>query len=276
MSESLELRTTDGASARLALQGAHLTHWQPAGCDDNALFLSESAVYAPGVAIRGGVPVIFPQFAGEGALPKHGFARSMAWTLVEHAHRADGRAVARLQLTDDQRTLAIWPHRFTAGLTVTIGGAALELQLDITNTDDRDFSFTSALHTYLHVDDIGSTRVLGLQHRHYRDSTAGGSLHRETSAALVIENECDRIYLQTPPSVQVQTSRRMITVGQQGFADTVVWNPGAARAAALHDLHPGGWRQMLCVEAAAVAQPVRLKPGQHWAGTQMITVATPS
>jgi glucose-6-phosphate 1-epimerase len=33
----------------------------------------------PSQAVRGGVSVLFPQFASHGPLPKHGFARNMLW-----------------------------------------------------------------------------------------------------------------------------------------------------------------------------------------------------
>ena len=61
----VRLRGEDGASALVALHGAHLLSWIPAdGCE--RLFLSERARYDAGAAIRGGVPVIFPHFAARG------------------------------------------------------------------------------------------------------------------------------------------------------------------------------------------------------------------
>jgi len=45
------------ADAELYLQGGHLTQWQPHGAAP-VLFLSPRATYAPGKAIRGGVPLI--------------------------------------------------------------------------------------------------------------------------------------------------------------------------------------------------------------------------
>src|ERR1700684_620899 len=73
--------TTSSCSAELYLQGAHLTHWQPAG-EKPVLFLSEKSAFAPGKAIRGGVPVIFPWFGprSDGKPgPAHGLARTALW-----------------------------------------------------------------------------------------------------------------------------------------------------------------------------------------------------
>ena len=59
-------------------------------------------------------------------------------------------------------------------------------------------------------------------------------------------------------------------VVQQGFADAVVWNPGPAKAAQLGDMPPADWQRMLCIEAAAVGQPVHLPPGKTWRGLQRL------
>ncbi|HEX6371728.1 MAG TPA: hypothetical protein VF006_22595, partial [Longimicrobium sp.] len=58
----LRLSHASGATAEVYLHGAHVASWVPAGGTE-ALFVSRAATFAPGKAIRGGVPVIFPQFA---------------------------------------------------------------------------------------------------------------------------------------------------------------------------------------------------------------------
>jgi glucose-6-phosphate 1-epimerase len=71
----IKLQTPEGAVALISLFGAQLLSWTPAGGEDR-LYLSPKAIFDGHTAIRGGVPVCFPQFAGEGPLPKHGFARN--------------------------------------------------------------------------------------------------------------------------------------------------------------------------------------------------------
>ena len=56
------------------------------------------------------------------------------------------------------------------------------------------------------------------------------------------------------------------------LSETVVWNPGVERCAALNDLPPDGYRHMLCVEAACINTPVMLAPGQSWSGWQALDV----
>ena len=71
----------DGISGELFLQGAHPTAWQPPG-ERPVLFTSPNSAFAPGRAIRGGIPIIFPWFGANPhapAAPQHGFARTTTW-----------------------------------------------------------------------------------------------------------------------------------------------------------------------------------------------------
>eukprot|EP01137_Pigoraptor_chileana_P032556 Opistho-2@22113 len=79
--DALELVAPDGARATVLLHGAHVLSWIPAGGEEQ-LYVSPRTAYASGQAVRGGVPVCFPQFAERGPLQKHGFARTKPWQLI--------------------------------------------------------------------------------------------------------------------------------------------------------------------------------------------------
>ena len=269
----LELRAPDGARAELYPYGAHVVSWTPAGERESRLYLSGATELRPGAAIRGGVPVIFPQFASEGPLPKHGFARVREWSVVAGPRVVEGAATATLSLVADERTRAVWPHDFAAELSVRVAGRSLEVALSVVSTGAEPIRFTSALHTYLRVDDIADVRLHGLQGVRYRDSARGGAESVETGEALAIEDEVDRIFFDAPPVLELIEPSGRLRIESAGFRDAVVWNPGAERAAALDDLDAGGWRHFLCVEAAAIGAPPRLEPGARWSGTQKLVRA---
>lgn len=266
--ESIRLSHASGASAEVCLHGAHVTSWVPAGGAE-ALFVSRAARFEPGTAIRGGVPVIFPQFAGRGPLPKHGFARTSEWRLTDVG---DGGARAVFELRDDETTRAIWPHAFLATLAVEVDARTLALRLAIRNTGDAPFDFTAALHTYLRVSDVRGASVVGLRGCTYSDTMRGGGLGGEEDDELRIEDEIDRIYLDAPRELQVKdpVGGRSFQVRSEGFADVVVWNPGARGAAALDDMEAGEEREMLCVEAAQIGDAFHLQPGESWRGAQLL------
>ena len=258
------LASPDGAEAEVYLHGAHVTAWRPADGVER-LFLSTAADFREGAAIRGGIPIIFPQFAGLGSLPKHGFARVAQWELVQ----AD-RSAALLRLRDSEATRRSWPFAFVAEVRVVIGGEQLTVELSITNTDVQDFTFTSALHTYLRVTDVQQTVVENLAGLRYRDQVLGNSEHVQVDSSLGFQGEVDRIYFNAPKTLFMREPDRTLQVAAESFPDVVIWNPGTTKGAALTDLEPNGYRQMVCVEAAAVAVPIRLSGHESWRGSQSL------
>lgn len=275
--EALELRAPDGARATVLLHGAHVLSWVPAGAEEQ-LYVSPRSSYASGQAVRGGIPVCFPQFADRGALPKHGFARTRPWQLLM-AEQGEDDALAVLRLSDDAGTRLLWPHAFEAELSVRVAGRSLEVELACENKGDASLSFTAALHSYLRVASLADASLLGLGGLHYWDSV--DKLERQQRSELLLPGatgaeDLDRIYHQLKQDLTLREQgedgkTRELLIRQQGFEDTVVWNPGAAKCAALADMPPDGYRQMLCVEAAAVEQPITLESGQTWVGMQSLT-----
>jgi glucose-6-phosphate 1-epimerase len=258
------LANPDGSRAEVYVHGAHVTSWHPAG-DEERLYLSAASEFRDGAAIRGGVPVVFPQFSNGGPLPKHGFARNLAWELI-----SAGAGSARFQLRDSEATRAIWPQAFLAEFTVSVCARQLSLEVAITNLGEQPFDFTAALHTYLRVDDIAATHVENLGGLEYFDAV----LKQDTvqvQDALAFSGEIDRVYFDAAKMV-VHDGPRSLVVQNAGFPDGVIWNPGAELAARLTDLDPGGHRRFVCVEAAIFRAPIVLEPYQTWRGGQTLTI----
>ena len=266
----LLLRAADGAEAEIYLHGAHVTAWRPAGSGD-ALFLSEASSFEAGEPIRGGVPVVFPQFSGNGPLPKHGFARTESWEWVNRED-ADSAESAVLRLADNPATRDLWPHAFLLQLTVTPRGDSLTLDLSVENRGEAELDFSAAFHTYLRISDITRTTVLGLEGTRYRSNPEGLRGVADPAAILTIGGEIDRVYGNAPRELTVndQAGGRTFQIGTEGFQDVVVWNPGPELAASIPDLGAEEYRTMLCVEAAQVEAPVRLAPGATWRGAQRL------
>jgi glucose-6-phosphate 1-epimerase len=259
------LTAANGSRAEIYLHGAHVARWTDAG-EGDVLYLSPRSRFESGEAIRGGVPVIFPQFADQGPLPKHGFARTSVWTLAEAT--AD-RAV--LVLTDTPETRAVWDHAFRAELRVELG-AELSMTFAVENTGDAAFDFTCALHSYFRVSDVGKVTVDGLEGIRYHDKVAGGE-HVQDAAELRFAGEVDRVYVDAPDVLQILDggSWERVVVRKFGFRDAVVWNPGAEKARGIGDLGEDAYPHFVCVEAACAAEPVRLEPGERWEGGQVLS-----
>jgi glucose-6-phosphate 1-epimerase len=262
---AIRWRSRDGASAVATLQGAHLVSWIPAGGAE-CLYVSERSPFEAGRPIRGGIPIVFPQFADRGQLAQHGFARTRAWTFGDAVESEEGVRVS-FALDSSAETRALWPHAFGLELAATIGGQRLDVELRVANRGDADFTFTAALHTYLRVSDAAAVRLHGLRGKRYL--TRGEKVASvEARVAVGAEEPIDRVYFATPPATQLEDGGRTLVIGQRGFTDTVVWNPGRERTAQMADMPPDGYRRMLCVEAAAIEPAVVLLPGGAWSGGQ--------
>ncbi|HEY5850566.1 MAG TPA: D-hexose-6-phosphate mutarotase [Lysobacter sp.] len=264
----LRLNDGDGATAVISLHGAHVLSWQPVPGRER-LYLSPRASFANGAAIRGGIPVIFPQFAGRGPMIKHGFARLLPWRHI--GIESDGGAPAAVfELVDDEQTRRHWPQHFRARLHVALSPRTLTARLSIRNEGDAPFSFTSALHTYLRVDDLRAVSLTGLEGSPFEDSTRGG-LHTAAEGNPVrFEAETDRIYPGVTGELSLREGDDAIHIGAEGFRDTVVWNPGASLAAGIADLGAQEHLRFVCVESGTVVTPVVLPPGEEWSGMQQL------
>lgn len=267
--QSIEFRDTPcirvehaGSSAVISLHGAQVLSWIAADGRER-LFLGERAQFGPGKAIRGGIPVIFPQFAARGPWRRHGFARITPW---QFAGIVDETALLRLQAdaVDD------WPHRAELLLAVGLSASRLTVTLDIINHGASAFTFTAALHSYLRVDDLAHARLLGLESCAYEDSAAGGTTNPPAQAPIDFGDKVDRIHGKVAGALTLIDGARRLAIDQRGFRDVVVWNPGAEVAAWIGDLAPDEYRQFVCVEAAQVIEPQTLAPAARWQGTQIL------
>ncbi|HEY2573956.1 MAG TPA: D-hexose-6-phosphate mutarotase [Verrucomicrobiaceae bacterium] len=250
------------ATARVALHGAHLMQWTPAG-HKPVLYLSPQSVLKEHKAIRGGVPICWPWFGNnksDANLPAHGMVRNRFWELAEATeNNADVRL--KFSLRDSAETLRLWPHAFRLTLDLEIG-AALRMSLEMTNTGDHEFTATGALHTYLAVGDIRETRIVGLEGAEYLD-TVGSPLLRMQEGQIVIDREVDRIYRSSKEvRMEDEVLRRIIGVCSEGSRNIVVWNPWVEKARALSDLPDDAYQKFVCVETAnAWEDQVTLVPG---------------
>ncbi len=265
---AVRIAAPDGATAIITAHGAQLVSWVPARGRER-LYLSDRSTFAPGKAIRGGVPVIFPQFAERGGGPRHGFARTTKWEL-EESHGGADFACATLFLEDSAATRAHWPHAFRAELTVAVSGARLDIELEVENRGTAPFDFTAALHTYLRVAEVETVCVEGLQGHSYEDNAAGGASHIDRAETLVVGGEVDRLYPDAPATLLLRERGRSLALQSDGFRDAVIWNPWEEKCAALADMPPDGFRRMLCIEAANAARSIRLEPDATWFGRQTL------
>ena len=253
-----------GAEATVDLQGANVTHYRPAG-EEPVLWLSARAVYAPGKAIRGGIPICWPWFGAhpsDPSRPDHGFARNRPWSVLGAFASEDGATVLRLGLGDDETSRALWPHRFALELQVSVG-AALHVALIARNPGSEPYTCTGALHSYLAVGDVARIAIHGLEGHEYLDKVDGGS-RAVQEGPVTIAGETDRIYGETTATCTIDDPvlGRRLSVAKLGSRATVVWNPWREKAGRLGDFGEDAYPRMVCIEAAnALDDEITVAPG---------------
>ena len=71
-------------------------------------------------AIRGGIPVVFPNFGPWQLGPQHGFARISSWTVDQK-----GDDFVIFTLSDNDETRKMWDYKFELRYTVRISDNSL-------------------------------------------------------------------------------------------------------------------------------------------------------
>jgi glucose-6-phosphate 1-epimerase len=255
-----------GMSGEVFLQGAQVTAWRPPGARP-VIFTSSRAIFAPGKAIRGGIPIIFPWFGPHPtapAAPQHGVARTAPWQLDAVEAKAD-TVVFDFSLDVDGFALA-----YRVGF-----GNDLRLRLAVRNVSGAAAAFEEALHSYFAVSDVARVSVTGLEGSAFIDKTANMRRRPPAAAPLTLTTETDSVYLNVPDRLAVNDLGwgRRTAIEKSGAASTIVWNPWAEKAAAMADLGADNWREMICVETGNAADNrVHLPPGGTHEMTTWITV----
>eukprot|EP00261_Vitis_vinifera_P025881 XP_010658897.1 PREDICTED: putative glucose-6-phosphate 1-epimerase isoform X3 [Vitis vinifera] len=262
--DQVVLQNGRGASARVSLHGGQVlswkTHW-----GEELLFtsskrmdyswiigkLAESssrmwnesillsvlamAIFKPPVAVRGGIPICFPQFGSHGTLEQHGFASNKIWIIDDNPpllppNDSNGKAYVDLLLKPTENDLKFWPH--------------------------------------------SEVRIEGLETLHYLDNLLQKERFTDQGNTLTFESEVDQVYVNSPDIVAVfdHENKRTFFIKKQGLPDVVVWNPWDKKAKALVDFGDDEYKQMLCVDGAAIEKPITLRPGEEWTGRLEISV----
>ncbi|KAK9804099.1 hypothetical protein WJX73_007409 [Symbiochloris irregularis] len=274
--EAVTVKSQTGATAQIYTHGAHLTSWISSSGEE-LIFVSKKAIFKPPKAIRGGIPVCFPQFGKLGPLGQHGFARNSTFTV---SSQTDCSVTLKFRPTPEQLEEAKFAHRFELAVSVTLGTNdrgedTLTQTLEATNMSDAAFDITAALHTYFTVSSIDQVQITGVDNK-FLDNTQDMKESTSEPGPVTFSGEVDRIYVKTPDNLQIvdKGKRRTITLHKEGLPDAVVWNPWAEKAKAMADFDDEEYKGMVCLEPALAASgPISLQPQQQWHAQQVLSVS---
>lgn len=233
------LSLRDGAhSAEVYLHGATITSYKHNHVEH--IFVSDKAIFNGVKAIRGGVPLVFPQFSQPlPEMPQHGFLRTSSdWTYEEKRETSSFSTASKeegddeevsvvLKLRDTEASRLLWPHAFEASLHIRLTTSQLIYQLCITNPEANSPPFTchTLLHTYLRIPSIHDIKVTGFEGVKYLDKVASSSSQDpilQEEREVVFTSEVDRIYLaensETMPKLTISVAgEELITTSKRAI-----------------------------------------------------------
>lgn len=209
-------------------------------------------------ALRGGVPVLFPQFAHRGYGPKHGFVRQQIWEALPDQNGYSLDVPPQLERH--------WSGHAQLQITALAQPDELSISLHITNTGEEAFSFTGGLHPYFVVDQLQQTQIVGLDSTPFDDR-----YHHEEALGHYPWSELpfERLYFQAP-ELLLNANGRQLQLTTTGFHNWMIWNPGARVARQLRDLPDADWERFVCIEPVIVEPALRLQPQMTFVGTLTI------
>ena len=259
------------ADAEIYLLGGNVTHFQPKG-EEKIIFDGKQSAIFPSKSAHFGVPVCWPWFGPhptDSSKAQHGFARNMHWDIVETKVLPQGETFVKLQLSENETTLSLFPHSFKLTLTFTIG-KTLHMSLLTQNTSNKPMQLTQALHSYIYVKDVKDMQVKGLENISYLDQLDKHKM-KQSPAPIEIQAELDRIYIDTDKTCHVTDPllKRNIIIKKDYSHSTVVWNPGEKNT--LHDIGKEKYHQFVCVETANVRDDmISIEPNKSYTLIQEI------
>ena len=283
--ESLIIKDpSNKTSAEILLFGATLISWKVNSIEK--IFLSDTAIFNGIKAIRGGIPIVFPQFGQpKKEMNQHGFARNSLWD-VQSTNTTDNYGEIVFVLNDNESTRSLWPHRFILEYKVFLTLEGLSTELIAKNCGSESFDCQMLLHTYYKIDDINQIAVEGF---------TGSSCKNQLTSEVIVENsvvnkiseEVDKIYMENNSNQSIgdillsNTGHGNINISKKAYksdimskivvpVDVVFWNPWIEKAKSLADLPDEAYHNFVCIEPGTVQDWVRLDPEQSLSLIQQI------
>lgn len=244
---------------KVALQGAHLFHFQPTNKPE-LIWTSSAVDFKPGTAIRGGVPICWPWFGGATAPFKgaHGFVRTATWDLIS-CEQSKESVQLTFALPANVFANNNWPKsKLTYVLTL---GEQCQIELLSENLSDQPITISQALHSYFNVADINNAQVSGFDQCQYKDMLTGQT-HTQ-SGNITIDQEVDRLYWAQDSATDIKSPLGEIRLTHQQSQSAIVWNPWIEKSIGLSNFNNDDYKTMVCIETANVdSDQIELSPGE--------------
>jgi len=287
--------SASGASVSIHPFGATITSFKN-GDGKEMLFVSRDAITNGTKAIRGGIPICFPQFGQpDKTYPQHGFMRNNYWTFLPDS-KYDGTDGAgcdfEIKLADVVNSRGgKWDVgttlNVTCKLSIKVDGSSMTNTMTMVNTGTEGFDFQALFHTYYSVgggSSLDSTKcfVKGLAGYAVTDKFTGAE-YTLGDDVVTIDCPTDRVYTPVGDTMDLDVffmagPDNFVSVKANGSVDGtaipisgVVWNPHKENAEKMGDFGSDQYVDMICVEPGMLSNVPNLEGGKTASFTQVVT-----
>lgn len=300
MNDPIVIKHESGAQCSVYPYGATVTSFITS-TGHETIFVSSKAKYDGSKAIRGGVPLVFPQFGQPNKdMPQHGFLRRNYWKAGKITSSSDETACDfTLELKDVVEARGdegIWSaaSASTSGINCTcrfevrVSAKTLTTRLVIQNTGSKAFPYQALYHTYYKIHggkalDPKQCNVTGFEGYSVQDKITGET-YVQDDTPIIVDCEVDRIY--TPPASKNTVDVAFCTGeggskvflksyatanGEEVPVSAVVWNPFIAKSKTMGDFDDEEYHDMICVEPGVISAEKDLEAGGEVVFTEEIT-----
>lgn len=273
LDETVELLSIEHehCSAQVCLYAGQVLSFKPTG-EKELFWLSNDSLFELGKAIRGGVPLCWPWF-GENdkqtvqqKAGNHGFARQVNWQVSEIF--ADETAVYLSLNFQGENQHPLWPYKCQLQQDFILG-KEFKQTLTMSNLSRESVEYTGALHSYFRVSNPENVAVDTLAGVAFDDKLTGVKQNIEPLPNC--QGPIDRIYHSDKSMVLSDKAWQRSIEIRSNTAQWVLWNPGQKVAESMSDVHQGGEKEFVCLEAANTSWQ-QLQPGQSLTMEQHIKI----
>jgi len=293
------VHASSGAKAEVHPFGATVVSFIPQGDRGEVLFVSKLAKRDGSKAIRGGIPLAFPQFGQpDKSMPQHGFLRNNLWTVGKSYDEGDEASCCEFHLTLADAVNGrggIWDAQSTEldcsmTLLVKVQATKLSTVLIVNNTGEKRFDCQALFHTYYKIPggqalNKDACSVKGLGGYSVKDQiTSDTYIVESNNVEIFVDREVDRIYtppgdkphlqlsLKSAPGVMTEISSMALVNGVTCPVSVVIWNPHEAKSKTMGDFDDEEYHDMICVEPGMLSNVPAILPCQIAVFEQIISV----
>lgn len=286
--EAIELTNGDD-SIIITLFGAHVVSWKISG--EEQIFVSSISKFDKSKAIRGGIPLVFPQFSRPlEIMQQHGFARNNNWNRIIEDNDLEKIKEGKVsfELTENESTLALYPHKFRLVYSLHLEKNWLHLNFQVTNTGDSEMKCHTLLHTYFKLKDSSETIIGGFGNLKYT-SNIDKKEYLNDMETNRIDKEIDQMYknckvnndscitifpdgelntMKVSYAAQKESGMNDSVSSSNGSiapvpVDVVFWNGWVDKCKAMGDMDDDAYKHYVCIEPGTVADWVVLNEGEQ-------------